>query len=372
MKETEDVCEVCEQEYFFNENDKVCVERKNTNCKTNEEKEDKCKSCESTHFFMVENGTCVDPTSVENCETYNAAENKCATCKENMFLDAEQNKCLNNPDGIPGCQDYSARNTCQTCKDGMYLKDNKCAMSQSKVDNCAKYASEGVCMTCLETFLMVQDKCEKTNNTTCASWKDVDNCQSCAKDKVLKKVGEQEECVSLGIDNCEEGQMDGENIICTKCKEKMLPEADGLSCVVPTDAIIGCQNYDQTSSKDAPKCEQCEIKRILSVSRDKCNSSSHISDGTCSRGKELADIKCMYCQAGNVFDRVENKCVPCGGKGCLECDLVDLEKCFLCKSGYSMKVFGECEAPPVFPKFASKLEMLCFGVLVILSFFKFD
>lgn len=373
MEETQDACKKCEDTHYLEDADKSCVPRQKQNCKMYEKSKDKCQSCNSEHYFESESGSCVDPKAVEGCESYNASVNKCSKCKENMFLDEKENKCLKNPDGIPGCQDYSARTSCEACKDGMYLKDNKCMMSETKVDHCAKYNADGECKMCLDSHLLVQNKCEQKNKSACAKWKDVDNCEACPKDKVLKKVGEQDDCVALGITNCEEGKLDGESILCTKCKEKMLPAADGLSCVVPATAIVGCQNYDQMSSKDAPKCERCEINRILSVSRESCKSASQISDGSCDRGKELAENKCMYCQPGNRFDKEENKCVPCGGEGCLECDYTDSEKCFLCRTGYSMKVFGECEAPtPEVPKFAMRLNMVSLVVFALMALLKFD
>ena len=337
MKEDEDLCDECQADHFYDTNQTQCVQRTNMGCKTYEENQDKCKSCETDKFFVADLGECRDPTSVKNCKEYNAPIDKCSTCEDMFFYDSENNSCVANPDGIPGCTKYSSRTECVECGEGMFVDNKKCKMSETAVDNCFEYKMEGKCMTCKSTHFLVGEACEQITNTTCLKNKDVDNCETCAAKKVLKKVGERDECVSLSITNCEEGEMQGESMICTKCKESMLPNDDKLSCVAPDTAITDCLAYDQSSTKASPLCYRCKDNMILSMSKNKC---SEMEANKCLHAKELKSNVCMYCGPGRVYK--DGDCVECGGQGCLSCDIVDSEKCFVCKPQYSMKTKGVC------------------------------
>ena len=337
MKEDQDLCDQCEDNYFINSTLTQCVLRTNLECKTYDINDDKCKSCNPDKYFVADSGMCIAPTTVKNCKEYNAPVNKCSTCEDTFFYDLKNNSCVANPDGIPGCTKYSSRTECVECGEGMFVDNKKCKMSETAVDNCFDYKSEGKCRTCKSTHFLVSEACERITNTTCLKNKDADNCETCSAKKVLKKVGERDECVTLSITNCEEGEMQAESMICLKCQDSMLPDDDKLSCVVPDTAITDCLAYDQSSTKASPLCFRCKDNMILNMSKNNC---SQMETNKCVYAKELESNVCMYCGAGRVYKN--GKCVECGGQGCLSCDIVDPDKCFVCKPFYSMKTKGIC------------------------------
>jgi hypothetical protein len=366
MDENDDVCKKCEDDHYYDSTNTVCVRRTILNCGGYEKEEDKCKSCdESKHFFKEDTGECVAPTNVDNCSEYNAAINKCSACSDNFFLDAGDNECISNPDGIPGCKQYSSRTTCSGCGEDMYVKDNKCVLAETKVEGCYSYKEDGKCLKCQSTHLIVGDTCSEILNTSCATWKDVDNCESCASNKVLKKVSEKDQCVSLTISNCDQGEMSGEDMICLKCASGKLPSADKKSCVSPDTAIEGCQDYMQSSSKESPKCERCEERKLLNVSQTECTTSEILKEGKCLHAQVLKENKCMYCGVGKMFE--DGNCVSCGGEGCLACDVTDSEKCFVCLPQYSMKTKGVCTLtyPDVKPISVSILNAFYMGIMMM-------
>jgi hypothetical protein len=283
----------------------------------------------------------VEPTPVANCSKYNAIIDKCSECNEYFFLNSKENKCINNPDGIPGCEKYKSKLTCGVCRDDMYLLGNKCVMSVTRVDGCAKYESEGICQMCKSTHLKVGNECIKKNNIFCEIWKDIDNCESCAPLKVLKMVDQKMTCVSISILNCEASVMNGNVENCLKCKQKMVPSEDKLSCISPPTEITDCLIYNPESPLDSPKCDRCIDKRVLSKSKYKCTAPPQITTGSCLHGVELEKNKCMHCGAGHHFDG--EGCVSCGGEGCLSCDVTNPEKCFVCLPKYTMSISGSCK-----------------------------
>jgi hypothetical protein len=341
MSKNDDVCDICNSDFYFDENDKTCVQRENKHCSTSKKNEDKCTSCVSNFYLTPENGKCVGITSVGYCFKYNSPANKCSECHENFFLDSNNNKCIPNPDGIAGCEKYKSRTICEICKDEMYLEGKKCIRNDIKVDGCAKYESEGVCKKCKSSHLMTQNGCQMKINTSCALWKDINNCASCPASMVLKNVDNKETCVSISIYYCEVAVMNGEVENCMKCEGKLIPSEDKQSCISITKEITDCLTYDPTSSPDTPKCEKCINKRVLSKTKEQCIDSPGIKSGSCVHGKEFFENKCVHCQPGYQFDG--EQCVICGGEGCLACDITNPEKCFVCLPKYTMSIFGVCK-----------------------------
>jgi hypothetical protein len=43
-----------------------------------------------------------------------------------------------------------------------------------------------------------------------------------------------------------------------------------------------------------------------------------------------------------IYDIFNYQCETCGGDGCMICDPVTPEKCFICETGYHMDLSGSC------------------------------
>jgi hypothetical protein len=159
--------------------------------------------------------------------------------------------------------------------------------------------------------------------------------------------------------------MNGEDMICSKCASGKLPSADKKSCVSPDTAIAGCRDYKQSSSKESPKCERCEDRKLLNFAQTECTPAEILKGGKCLHAKVLGENKCMECGVGKMFE--DGKCVSCGGKGCMVCDVVDPEKCFVCLPEYSMKTKGVCIVtyPETKPISVSILNAFYLGIMMV-------
>ena len=264
---------------------------------------------------------------ISNCKECGQGENsnRCETCEAKHFPVLENLFCLacNDPvNGQVGCiggctisdnSDYG--NTyCQECKEGYYNLHGKCIKCQDSNPGCSIcYYDENTeqgynpvkCQKCLneEEYRLDEDfNCVKCQN-------EIYGCKKC---HYTGDVDFPVEC-----DECEENLYLNSN---KECDYGQDIEIEGGECYIcsddPDDEPSFCYCYSGYILV-GNSCKQCP---------DNCDQ--------CIYNEESDSTKCLSCQAGYIFDSM-NECIPCD-EGCNYCDLDENNNpiCLVCQEEF--------------------------------------
>ena len=338
-----DECASCDDDHFLSLG--KCHDYEVENCEKYHPEADMCVECDDD-YFRNGLGKCEEYTKVDNCETYNKYFNKCVECEEGYFM--KDMKCVANPSGVYKCKVYATEEICAACEAPYYLKENQCVMSSTIIALCTYYTFDGNCGECDGNAFLISNQCHPTTNSTCASYSSPENCSKCAENEVLNTAGSTVICEASGIDNCMTAEYSTEPIapanagdpaptitnLCKKCKPGYYLANN--TCTEVT-SITNCSEYESDTL-----CSKCAQNFILSKDKLSCSDIGNTAGSNCAVGRNVDNPECIVCKEGYFFDS-KGVCTQCQIEGCAVCDVINLRKCKLCKSGYQMTELFYCE-----------------------------
>lgn len=340
-----DECASCENDRYLSMG--ACHEYTIEHCEKFHPEADMCEECKAGDHYRNGLGKCQDVTEVEHCETYHKFFDRCIACKDGHYL--EDDKCLPNPAGVYKCKVYATELLCAICEAPYFLRENQCLMSSTIIPLCAYYTFDGNCGECEGNAFLISNQCHAVTNTTCLENSSPENCSKCEANKVLNTAGSTVICEDSGIADCIEAQYSTEPImipnsdpptpaavtnLCLKCAPGFFLKDN--TCTA-TSTIADCSEYE---SEDV--CAKCKTNFILSRDKKTCSDIASLAGANCAVARNTEAPECIACQEGYFFDST-GTCTECKVAGCAICDVINLRKCRLCKSGYQMTELFYCE-----------------------------
>ena len=346
------------------------------NCKIPSKYDNKCKECIEGPYYRNADGDCVGSSEVDNCNEYHKYLDQCNSCKDGHYL--KNGLCYKNPTGVTHCVFYHSNEICGKCEAPYYLVNNECIFSEILINNCAYYTHNGSCGDCESSYFLEANQCHASNNDTCLTWIDKDNCKTCNVNEVLDTTGSYIKCVPSGIDNCyhavlsfeiepvtqqettnntdtntdngttentntetQDQNTDNQNntaqeiikYVCKKCSSGHYLSQN--QCLA-TSEVTNCSEYES-----ATLCSKCIANYTLSADKKECiEGIGNLGEG-CSVAQKLSEPKCSVCEE-SYYLKVDGTCHKCSVEGCAICDTSNVRKCKLCKNGYQMNELFYC------------------------------
>lgn len=364
-------CDECADDYYrFNTATNInfnCALNTSINCKTKSKTSNKCSECLEGEYYFEDSVGCLHIIPTDNCQESDKLTGHCKVCVEGFWLNSNVNKCIANPSGVKDCVMYSDKSTCSKCAATHFLQDNACVLLTETVVNCMIHNAQGVCEQCNNKHIKSEDgkTCAPVTELTCNTWVDVENCETCVGNNVLKTNDSGKAiCVSSGLSHCKTAKLESEVISCALCNTGFILKEG--KCHAPKISILNCEQYDP----ETEQCSECFSGFLLSVDKDECVNRIGEAGLYCAKGHlvKSSEPVCTMCGFGHYEDQ-EGACVACGGDGCLICDLKDTTKCSLCQSKWYMKSDKTCsENDPKSPTSARIVEMISLIGLMFLFF----
>ena len=389
-------CEICDDNYYFNENEK-CISI--NFCSKESIEYNKCEKCIENYYLSENNSSC---TTDPNCFSGDKDTGVCQACKNGYYVDYKDAKCKSNQEENDYKHCKIADDICIECLDNYYIgEDNKCSTAQ----NCSE-SQNGVCIECIDGFYLgLDNKCTIIEHCIYSYY--FDYCYECEDGYYYNK--NDHTCTKAeGIfTNCKYGN---ETTFCERCKDDFyLNQTDNLcysnkekgifyKCAVTDpkgeycyicsrDYNIGdidhlCTNVQGCDlSENEDRCLVCGLYYCLDAKSGKCEYNDVIEKEEkkfyyrCNRTTEEGD-KCAECIDNYVLkeglcvdedhcvEKDENGncekclnddyysfclnqyfgCVDLFFDNCLECnDVLDLEKCTKCFNGYIIDEYDQCD-----------------------------
>lgn len=346
-----DACATCPEDRYMALGQ--CMEYTVEDCKDKHPMADMCVECEGEDFFRNGLGKCQRVTTVDHCDKYHKTLDKCVECDEGFFM--KDQMCLANPSGVHMCKSYVTEKLCGACEAPYYLKENKCLMSSVVIPLCEHYNFDANCGNCTGTAFLISNACQAVTNTTCAEWSSPENCSKCGVNRVLNTAGSTVICEDSGIADCMDATYSTEPIttastgtgtgttpttpavtnICNKCMPGFYLKDNACTA---TSTVADCSEYESETL-----CSKCNPGFILSTDKLTCSAIGGTAGANCSVGRMTPEPECIVCKEGFFFN-AEGVCTECNVTGCAICDVINLRKCRLCKSGFQMTELFYCEA----------------------------
>lgn len=321
------------------------------NCLDYDTKSLMCSQCSEGFYMITSNliNKCEPIVPVANCTKYSTNTNICIDCETDYFLDSSTKKCIKNPTGIKNCKRYKNKEECDICVDKFYLSSNECkeVPADNLIQFCAVYASGTACKTCNDGYLPTTNntKCEQIKETSCLTWKDIENCETCPEGKTLQTEDSKKKCKVVSIPKC--AKVDTLEVKCIKCNTDHFYDKDKKECVAVTTKVTNCDVYESLTL-----CQECKSNYMLSATKQACQSISSLVNvpiENCDIGVEVAPAAgsselgyCVQCNEGFYKKEEEDTCSSCEVKDCRFCDINDGKVCLICKSGFFMTSSGKC------------------------------
>ena len=341
-----DHCASCEEDRYLQLG--KCLEYTLEDCKKKHPEADMCEECEEGEYFRNGYGKCQEVTEVEDCMTYDKYFDKCIACEDTHYL--MDGKCMANPSGVYQCKTYATEELCAVCNAPYYLKENKCYHTTVIIPNCSYYSFDGNCGKCDGNAFLISNACVAVTESSCTEYTSPENCSKCAVNEVLDTSGSTVVCKASGITDCFEAEYSTEPItppvtdpptpastitnLCKKCMPGFFLKDNACTA---TTTVTECSEYETEEL-----CSKCKPNFILSKDKKSCTAIGTIAGANCSTARNTASPECIVCKDGFFFNS-EGVCTECQVTGCAICDVINLRKCKLCKSGYQMTELFYCE-----------------------------
>ena len=341
-----DECASCGDDHYLQLGQ--CLEYTLEDCKQKHPEADMCIECEEGEYYRNGYGKCQEVTEVENCATYDKYFDICIACEKTHYL--MNNMCMPNPSGVYQCKTYATEKLCAVCNDPYYLKENKCYHTTVIIPNCSYYSFDGNCGECKVNFFLISNSCVPVTETSCLTNSSPENCSSCGVNEVLDTSGSTVVCKPSGITDCFLAEYSTEPIeppvtdppttpstitnICKKCLPGFY--LNNNTCTA-TSTVAECSEYETEEL-----CSKCKPDFILSKDKKSCTAIGSTAGANCSTARNTPAPECIVCKDGYFFNS-EGVCTECQVTGCAVCDVINLRKCKLCKSGYQMTELFYCE-----------------------------
>ena len=332
-----DHCASCKPDFYLQQG--ICHDYTIENCKNKHLEADMCLECDEGDYFRNGLGKCEDVTQVANCLTYKKFFDECLTCEPTHYM--KNSECIANPSGVYQCKNYATEELCAVCNAPYYLKENVCYHSTVIIPNCEYYSFDGICGECEINHFLITNACVANTNTTCLVNSSPENCSKCGDNEVLDTSGSTFICTASGITDCLIAEYSTEPIenstitnLCTKCSPGFYLQDN--ACTAST-AVSDCFEYETDLL-----CAKCNPTFILSKDKTSCTAIGTSAGANCSIARNTAAPECIVCKEGYFFND-EGVCTECQVTGCAICDVINLRKCKLCKSGFQMTELFYCE-----------------------------
>jgi len=328
---TKEGCTACDDDFYFNENDKKCYEADKCpygyyNYEENQKKvcknctancdicsnSNECEDCDKDFYFHQADKQCYP---AGKCPTgfysKNGEKKTCETCRSNCA------KCTNNLDCLK-CQNNYLLNhvskTChlETCPDSFYssVSDDKVDLCMPCKPNCQICTSENTCIECAPNFFW------SNSSKEC-----VEDCGKSFFKQILNGKRTCENCNS----NCQVCTNANE---CSKCNDLYFLRTDKKCYVDCLDKFYGntsnntCDNCPLTCSKCVSLgiCQACETGNYLLVLDEK---QSCVPDCPVEYFTDASTAKCYnksnYCLSGENICQNGGKCIRINEEVKCEC-----------------------------------------------------
>ena len=390
-------CDVCEEDYFFDENGK-CI-----GVNYCSEGIYYCQKCIDGYFMTGDGNAC---TQEKNCYSGDKLNGLCNYCKDKYYIDLNDRKCKSNleKEDFYYCKKVE-NNICILCENEYNLsEDGKCTSTK----NCAE-VEKGKCISCSDGYYLgLDNRC--TNVEHCIYSETFYQCKECEDDYYLNTTSNQ--CLKYieGFENCKLTTFNGNETYCYYCKNGFYMNQTNHLCYNNKDEdnefykclltdlngkyCISCeQNYfagyiDHKCSKiygcdmseNEDRCLECDDNHCLDTKTGKCEYNYLIEEekqkiyyrckktnkegtacevcldefelsekGFCvdmTHCVEKEDGKCIKCQNNRQYSSCLNNdfgCVPTSYMKCIECNnFLDFDICTKCRSDHTLNEEGIC------------------------------
>jgi len=305
-------CDVCEEDFYFNEENKCnainfCSKSKNNYS---------CEKCISGYYLTQYGTTC---TQEKNCYSGNKDLGICLTCIDNYYIDYMDGKCKSNQEENDFKYCFIAdNNKCQKCISKYKLSiDNKCSLSS----NCAE-VDNGECIVCEDNYHLGYDnRC--TNIDHCIYSNDYE-CIECENNYYFNRT---KGLCQIGEGNLKNCKLTDKGDYCIKCKDDFYLNKKNNLC------------YNNQENNNFYKCAMTDDTGELC---NECIKEYYLGD---------KDNKCSKIE-GCLLSENENKCIECDEYYCLDIntgkcvindEIIDEEKKFYFKCNKTNKAGNACE-----------------------------
>jgi len=238
-------CNECEDGYYYNKKDKVCLRHKAgyENCKSTSYDGDYCFWCKNGFYNNQTDHLCYSNKEKNNfykCRLSDTTGTHCVGCEDGYFIGYKDNKCSK----IDGCDMSESEDKCVECderhclnvKNGQCYSNEKIKKEEEKLYyRCVKTNEEGTkCAVCLDEYELSEngfcvDKihCSIEENGVCVKCKNNKAYSSCLN----SYFG----CVPTSYMKCIECNNVLDFDICTKCPPYYKLDEDGVCIDIDDD-----------------------------------------------------------------------------------------------------------------------------------------
>ena len=225
-------CMECEDEYYYNENNKTCLLAENNfaNCKIKIRGDDNCSLCKNNFYLNRSNYLCYNNEKFGNfykCSYVDKSGNTCLSCVDNYYYSYKYHICS----GIEGCQILKDENTCEECEEDYCFdaKNKSCVYNLEIIDEdkkfyfgCNKTNKDGTSCEICKNNLTLDDNGLCVDTIHCIEDDVQGKCIKCStfdEDYFYHCFNLDFGCVETCIDNCLECNDISDFNICTKCMD---------------------------------------------------------------------------------------------------------------------------------------------------------
>ena len=280
-----EICDICEEEYYFDENGKCIF---NNYCLV--EKENRCEKCVSGYYLSESDFSC---TKDPNCKLGDKNLGMCTTCKDNFYIDFKDGKCKSNQEDNDYKYCKTANEECYECDNFNYFigEDHRCSST--------KFCSEsfnGTCFDCIDNYYLgLDNKC--TNVKHCIYSDFYNECLECENDYYFDKS---DKICKIGVGDLINCKVSYKEKTCSICKD---------------DFYLNQSDYICYNNNEEGPFYKCAVK-------------------------DLYSDNCIICRKDYYIGYIDNKCTKIEG-----CDISENEnKCIQCREGYCLDMkTGKCE-----------------------------
>ena len=389
-------CDVCDDDYFFDENGNCTSVNFCTEGMFN------CQKCIEGYYLTKDKNAC---TQEQNCYSGDKLNGLCDYCIDNYYIDLNDRKCKSNDNNnnFKNCK-KAENDKCILCENEYNLsEDGKCTSTK----NCAE-VDKGKCLLCSDGyFLGLDNRCIDVEH--CIYSETFYECKECKDGYYFNSTSKK--CLEYieGYENCKITSYNGNNYYCYYCKDGfyinqtnhlcydnkennyfykcLLTDITGNYCINCEDNYyIGYKDhkcskiYGCDTSENEDKCLECDEKHCLNTVTGKCENNEIINDekqklyyrckktnkeGTaceiCLDEFELNEKGfcidkihcieeengiCIRCKNNRQYSSCLNSdfgCVPTSYMKCIECNnVLDFDKCTKCREDYRLNEEGIC------------------------------
>ena len=197
-----EICSDCKKEYYLNITDRLCYDntKKNDFYKCRRVIDDICQECEDGYFYGYNDNKC---SKIDKC-IESKDENSCIKCLQYNCLDLKEGKCIGNEEILEEekkfyfiCEKTNKEgNACEKCEEGLILNENGLCVNQKdcieeKNNECLKCENKEYSWlnSCLNDLFGCVDTYAK-NCLKCDDIFDFDSCTECLEGFTMNDNGE--------------------------------------------------------------------------------------------------------------------------------------------------------------------------------------